>query len=183
MTALLIVEIIGTAKALTVERNIFGVTQIITGVFHLLATLVLSIVFVNLFPLLIKEYILLTLLMLIIVAVVDVLLLHFAKKSNVSARKHFEAEAVIAECEAKVRRLLIENRGTIFASQLESIVEMLTYANRGMINDDDRKLKDKIEEVESLIACNEEEKALEIIKQVQNSLKYRVEVTKKTGSF
>lgn len=183
LTVLLITEIIGTVNALTVGRNIFGVTQIITGALHLLATLVLSIVFVNLFPLLIKEYLLLTLLMLIVVTVVDILLLYFAGKSRAVTQKYMESATTIDECEAKAKLLLIENKGTVFASQLKAIVEMLTYANRGMTGMNDYELLGRIEEIATLISDNEEDKALQAIKQVQNILKYRIETTKKTGSF
>ena len=183
LTGLLLVEIFGTVKALTVNRNIMGVTQIVTGGLHLAATLVLSIVFVNLFPLLIKEYILLSILMFIVVAVVDVLLLYFNEKSQSAAQNYAATASVIDMCEAKARQLWVENKETAFGSQLESIVEMLTYANKAVASINDSDLVAKIDELSTLISNNENDKVTEVTKQIQNMLKLRVELTKKTGSF
>lgn len=183
LTGLLLVEIVGTVKALTVNRNILGVAQIVTGGLHLAATLVLSIVFVNLFPLLIKEYILLSILMFIVVAVVDVLLVYFNGKSQNAAQNYVASASVIDLCEAKVRQLWIENKEAAFGSQLKAIVEMLTYANKAVASTNDRELVAKIEELSVLISNNEIDKVSEVAKQIQNTLKLRVELTKKTGSF
>ena len=183
MTALLLVEILGTVKALTVQRNILGVAQIVTGALHLGATLVLSIVFVNLFPLLIKEYILLSILMLIIVAVIDVLLLYFNNKSQVAAEKYAASASVIELCETKARQIWVENKDATFGDQLEAIVEMLTYANKAVAAPNDGDLVAKIDELGVLIANNESDKVAALAKQIQNTLKLRVELAKKTGSF
>ena len=183
LTGLLLVEIVGAAKALTVNRNIFGVTQIVTGGLHLAATLILSVVFVNLFPLLIKEYILLSILMFIVVAVVDVLLLYFNRKSQSATQNYAASASVIDMCEAKARQLWIENKETAFGSQLESIVEMLTYANKAVASTNDSALVAKIDELSTLISNNENDKVVELANQIRNMLKLRIELTKKTGSF
>lgn len=183
MTTLIIVELLGTAKALIVGRNIFGVTQIITSAFHLLATLVLSIIFVNLFPLSIKEYILLSILMFIFVAVIDVLLLYFNAKSKESSAQNETASSVITLCEQKARQLWIENKEAPFHSELQAIVEALTYANRAVNLSSDSELLAKIENLDSLISKNESENALEEAKQIRKVLKLRIELTKKTGSY
>ena len=183
MTGLLLVEIVGTVKALTVSRNILGVAQIVTGALHLVATLVLSIVFVNLLPLLIKEYILLSILMLIIVAVVDILLLYFNGKSRAVAENYAASASVIDMCEAKIRQLWIENKDAAFSSQLSVIVEMLTYTNRAMASASDMELLTKIEELSSLISNKEVDKLGETLQQIQNILTLRKESTKKTGNF
>ena len=52
---LILAETIGTIKALTVKRTIFAVSNIVTSITHVIAVLALSIVFVNVFPLLIKK--------------------------------------------------------------------------------------------------------------------------------
>ncbi len=183
LTGLLIVEIIGTTKALTVNKSILGVAQIITGGLHLLAALVLSIVFVNLFPFLIREYILISLLLLIAVAVIDVLLLYFNGKAHDAHQKHAESAAVIDACEAQARKLLVENAEAEFGSQLKTVVEMLTYANRGMACSNDNELLTKINEIAVLVSDGETEKIFDAIKQVQNLLQIRKELTKKTGKF
>ena len=183
MLGLLIVEVVGTAKALTVERNILGVAQIITGALHLAATLVLSVVFVNLFPLLIKEYILISILMFIIVAVADILLLYFNGKSKENAKRYISSASLIDVCETKVRQMLLENKDTEVTTHLEPIVEMLTYANRGMAIYGDAELLSKIESLESFIANNDREEISKQAKEIQSKLRLRVELAKKTGSF
>lgn len=183
LTGLLLVEIVGTVKALTVNRNILGVAQIITGGLHLAATLVLSIIFVNLFPLLIKEYILFSILLFIIVSVIDVLLFYFNGKSQSAAQNYAASASVIDMCEAKARQLWIENKEAAFASQLQTVVEMLTYANRSVASANDGALVEKLEDLTTLISNNETDKVSEAIKEIQNALKLRVELTKKTGSF
>ena len=183
MIGLLIVEIIGTVKALATKRNILGVAQLTVAAMHLAATLVISIVFVNLFPLLIKEYILVSILMMIIVAVVDVLLLHFNGKSHIVAEKYAASASVIEMCEATARRLWVENKGAAYASQLEAIVEMLTYTNRAMTSANDTELLAKIEELDTLIAGNEADKLDVALQKIQNILKLRKERAKKTGSL
>ena len=183
MTGLLIVEIIGTVKALATKRNILGVAQLTVAAIHLAVTLVISIVFVNLFPLLIKEYILVSILMMIIVAVVDVLLLHFNGKSHIAAEKYAASASVIEMCEATARRLWVENKGAAYASQLEAIVEMLTYTNRAMSSASDTELLAKIEALDMLISGNETDKLDAALQQIQNILKLRKESAKKTGNF
>lgn len=183
LTGLLLVEILGTVKALTVNKNIWGVAQVVAGGIHLAATLVLSIVFVNLFPHLIIEYVLLSILMLVVVAVADILLLFFNRKSQREAQDYIASASVIDMCEAKVRQLWIENKETAFGSQLEAIVEMLSYANKAVAAANDSDLAAKIDELCTLITNNESDKVLEVAKQIQNILKLRVELTKKIGSF
>ena len=183
MTGLLIVEVIGTVKALATKRNILGVAQLTIAVIHLVATLAISIVFVNLFPLLIKEYILVSILMMIIVTVADVLLLHFNGKFHIATEKYATSASVIEMCESMVRQLWIENKETAYASQLEAIVEMLTYTNRAMTSANDTELLSKIEELDTLITGNETDNLNAALQQIQNILKMRKASAKKTGKF
>lgn len=82
---LLMIEVAGTVKALKIDRNIFGVTNIIVSLIHILVVFGLSLLFVNLLPLLIKQYVLLNMLLFAVVAAIDIVLLYFgarAKESN-----------------------------------------------------------------------------------------------------
>ncbi len=69
---LILAEAIATIKTFTVKRTIFGISNIVTSIVHVIVVLMLSIVFVNLFPLMIKKYILLNILALCILLVVAV---------------------------------------------------------------------------------------------------------------
>jgi succinylarginine dihydrolase len=121
--------------------------------------------------------------MFIVIAVVDVLLFYFNKKSQNAVQNYAASASVIDMCEAKARQLWVENKGAVFASQLEAIVEMLTYANKAVASTNDSNLVAKIDELSTLISINEINKVSEVTAQIQNMLKLRVELTKKTGSF
>jgi hypothetical protein len=60
---------------------------------------------------------------------------------------------------------------------------MLTYANKAVSSINDYDLVAKIEELSVLISNGETEKVAEVAEQIQNVLKLRVELTKKTGGF
>lgn len=85
---LLIAEVIGAVKSLKVNRSILSITTVVVSAIHLLTVLVLSVVFVNVLPLLVKQYVLLNLIILAIVAIIDILLLHFDEIVNKSNQKH-----------------------------------------------------------------------------------------------
>lgn len=72
-------ECIGTIKALNVKKSIFGVANITSSVLHLIAVLIISVIFVNFFLYKIKEYILLNVLLLCVLAVVDVTVGYFGE--------------------------------------------------------------------------------------------------------
>ena len=85
---LLIAEVIGAVKSLKVNRSILSITTVVVSAIHLLTVLVLSVVFVNVLPLLVKQYVLLNLIILAIVAIIDILLLYFDEIVNKSNQKH-----------------------------------------------------------------------------------------------
>jgi hypothetical protein len=119
----------------------------------------------------------------IVVAVIDVLLFYFNGKSQNAAKNYATSASVMNMCEAKAKQLWIENKDAVFAFQLEAIVEMLTYANKAVSSINDYDLVAKIEELSVLISNGETEKVAEVAEQIQNVLKLRVELTKKTGGF
>lgn len=82
LTFLILAEIIGTVKALSIKKTIFGIANITTSVFHIIAVLISSIIFVNILPLLIKKYILLNILALCILLVVDVIIFYFTNQNQ-----------------------------------------------------------------------------------------------------
>ena len=183
LTWLLLVEILGTAKALTVNRSILGTAQLVTSGLHLTATLVLSLIFVNLFPLKIQAYNLISVLLLIVVAVVDVLLVYFNGNARKNAEKYAASASVIDACQAKAQQLLIEHKESVYHSQLNSIVELLTYANRGMAGPNDNEIFTKISDLDNILATDDKDTINEELKSIQNLLKLRIQLTKKTGSF
>lgn len=85
---LLIIEAIGTVKFLKVNRSILSITTVIVSAIHLLTVLILSVVFVNVLPLMVKQYVLLNLIILVIIGIIDILLLHFDEIANKSNQKN-----------------------------------------------------------------------------------------------
>ena len=91
---LIIAECIGTVKALSIKKSIFGVANIAISLFHSLVVLLLSIVFVNAFPFSVKAYILWNLLSLGIMVVVDVIIIYFGGYVESKNNKSSESRAV-----------------------------------------------------------------------------------------
>lgn len=180
---LLSVEILGTAKAITGNRSILGTARLVTSGLHLAAELVLSLSFVNLFPLKIQAYNLISVLLLIAAVMIDVLLAHFDGNARRNAEQYAASAAVIDVCLAKARQLLLENRESAYRSRLNKIVELLTYANRSMAGPDDDAICAKIGELNGLLAAGDEKTIEEELKRIQELLELRVQLTKKTGSF
>ena len=183
LTWLMLVEILGTVKALTVNRSILGTAQLVTSGLHLTATLVLSLLFVNLFPLKIQAYNLISVLLLIVVAVIDVLLVYFNGNARRNAEKYTASASVIDACQAKAQQLLIEHKESVYRSQLNSILELLTYANRGMAGPNDNEIFTKVSDLDNILATDDKDTIIEELKSIQNLLKLRIQLTKKTGSF
>lgn len=69
-------EVMGIAKSLKNNKSIFGVTTITVSAIHLIIVVILALVFVNFFPVLLKQYVLLNLLILAIAIALDILLLY-----------------------------------------------------------------------------------------------------------
>lgn len=74
---LLIAEVIGTVKVLKVKRSILSLTTVVVSIVHLLTVFVLSLIFASILPLLVRQYVLINIIILAIVAIIDVLLLYF----------------------------------------------------------------------------------------------------------
>lgn len=180
---LLLIEVIGTVKSLTISKNIFGVASLITSVIHLGVVLIMSIVFVNVLPLLIDKYILLNLLILSIIAVIDVLLIHFSKKANEDNQKYTNASNVIDECYIKAKQLVMLYENSDYVAGINNIIELLQYSNRTDLCGNELDLLAKIEELESLISTDENERKQLLIEEVQRMLKLRSIQMKKRGSF
>lgn len=78
---LLAAEVIGIVKLLKINGSIFSATMITVSTIHIILVLILSLIFVKFFPLLLKQYVLLNLLVLAMAAAADLLLLYFDGKA------------------------------------------------------------------------------------------------------
>ena len=100
---LIIAECIGTIKAHSIKKSIFGVANITISLFHLLAVLLLSIIFVNAFPFSIKAYILWNLLLLGIMLAVDVIIIYFGGYVESKNDKSAESQSVSDGSDTKAK--------------------------------------------------------------------------------
>lgn len=180
---LLLAEIIGTVKALKIKKGIFGAANMTVSFIHLGAVLILSIVFVNLFPLFIKKYILLNLLMICILLIVDAILLFSAGHISSSNKKIAESQAVIDSCYIKAQSLSIEYQNSDYGKALSEIAEMLKYSDNSTLTNDEITILDKLDEVQELLANNEP--AIERINEIKKLIKLRaIKLTsQKRGDF
>ena len=80
LISIIIAEIIGIIKAVAIKKTIFGISNIIMSFIHIVAVFFISIVFIKLFPFLVREYILLNILLLCVLCIVDVVILYFTNR-------------------------------------------------------------------------------------------------------
>ena len=127
---LILAEGIGTAKAFKVRRTIFGVSNLVTSAAHIAFVLLLSIIFVNLFPLAIKTYILLNILALCVLLLVDVVIVFFTNNVTSQNNKMKESQSVMGCCVEKAASLCVEFSDTDYKKDFDEIVEMFPDAYR-----------------------------------------------------
>ena len=146
---LLITECIGTLKALFVQKNIITQASVFTSGAHLVAVLILSIVFVNFFPLALKTYILLSVLMLCALAAVDLFILHFGKNMSASNKKLKQSQSVLDACYAKAQGLVAVYGQSMHKDDLVAISELIKYSDNSELTDDEATILAKLGELEA----------------------------------
>ena len=146
---LLITECIGTLKALFVQKNIITQASVFTSGAHLVAVLILSIVFVNFFPLALKIYILLNILMLCALAAVDLFLLHFGKNMSASNKKLKQSQSAMDACYAKAQGLVAVYGQSMYKDDLVAITELIKYSDNSELTDDEATILAKLGELEA----------------------------------
>ena len=169
---LILTEIIGTIKAISTEKSIFGVATIVTSIFHLIFVLILSIIYVNIFPLLIKSYVLFNILALCILLMVDVIIIHFAKKIGATNNELAQNQAVADSLKSNAKELLIKYNESDYKKELEEIVDLLDYLDNSTLTGDEVTILNKLEELNNLLEKNDG-KASEKIIDVKNTIKLR----------
>lgn len=181
---LIFAEAIGTIKAFTVKRSIFGASNIVTSMVHIIVVLTLSIVFVNIFPLLIKKYILLNVLALSILLVVDVVIVFFMNYVATQNSKLDESQDVMGYCVEKAASLCREFGDTRYKNDLEEIVELLKYSDNSCLSQDEMNIINKLDEMKQLLTSNDDDIAKKII-EIKNAIKLRsIKVaSSKRGSY
>lgn len=172
LSFLLLSEVIGTIKAFTAKRTVFGISNTVTSVVHLLLVFILSIIFVNIFPLLIKKYILLNVLILCILLAVDVVILYFENCIASQNVKLSECQSVMEVCVEKAVALCLEYNHTDYKKDLEEIVELLKYSDSSFQSQDERIIMSQLDALQQLLKDNSDEISKKII-EMKNIIKLR----------
>lgn len=181
---LIFVEGIGTIKALCIKKSIFGVANIIASLFHLGIVLVVSIIFVNIFPLLIKAYILLNLLALGVILAVDVIIIYFGEYIGNKNKVLSENQAVVDSLYTNAKGLAIEYRESNYSKDLDELSEQLRYSDNSELSNDEVLISEKLEELRKLLSDNDESIPQKIL-EIKNAIKLRSLKIKSTkrGSY
>lgn len=169
---LLVTEAIGTVKALFVKKDMISQATIFTSGAHLVVVLVLSIIFVNFFPLSIKTYILLNVLALCAVAACDLFILHFGKNASASDKKLAKSQGVMGACYAKAQGLVVVYGATEYKGALEEIAEMIKYSDNSELTDDEAVISSKLDELETQLKENGEN-IMGLITDIKNAIQLR----------
>lgn len=178
---LLIVEIMGTIKALKFRNSVLGATTVVVSLIHLGTVLGISIIFINFFPVFLVNYILLNLLLIAIVAVIDILIMHFDCKVAENNKRYEEASFVMDECLRQAESIILEEGTTECKQEINQIVELLKYTNRTELCGTETEILAKIKELHVLI--NTEIDLDDKVNEILSLLKLRSLQIKKCGKF
>ncbi len=182
---LLIAEMIGTIKALKIEGSIFGTANIMSSLIHILVVLGISLVFVNIFPVLVTQYILINLLLIAVIAVTDLVTLYFGTKAKEENKQHASSRALVDECYRKAEEMSITFAQSEHAEGLREISDMLKYSDHTDTCGNEKEILGKLYELRQLFREDGSLQIEEMIKQIQNLIKVRSAQIKqkKKGSF
>lgn len=172
LTFLILAEIIGTVKAFCVKKTIFGIANITTSIFHILVVLIVSIVFVNILPLLIKKYILLNVLALCVLLIVDVVIFYFTNRVALQNASLNESQSVIRFCTEKAASLCVEFHDTAYKKDLEEVVELLKYSDNSGLSQDEMALLNMLDQLQ-LSLKNDDDGIAEQLTKIKNAIKLR----------
>ncbi len=180
---LLVVEVMGTVKVLKFGESILGAAHITLSAIHLAVVLILSILFVNIGPVFIKQYILINLLMIAIVAIIDVWLLYFDTRAKKSNQDYMDSSLSIKKSLHKAQEIMVKYENSEYASELNRLMEGLEYSNRSRLNGTEDEILSGLEELMTLLESSEEAIIKQKINEVQNLIELRSRQMKKSGSF
>ena len=172
LTFLLVSEVIGIIKVLLLKKDITTQTSILTSCAHFLAVLIISILFINLFPLNLKNYILLNVLMLCALATVDLFILHFGKNMSASNKKLALFQGVMDTCYAKAQGLVVIYGQSNYKNDLIEIAELIKYSDNSELTDDEATIMGKLDELEAQLK-EDNENIPSLITETKNAINLR----------
>ncbi|MDO4507868.1 MAG: hypothetical protein Q4B65_00530 [Candidatus Saccharibacteria bacterium] len=165
-------EAISTIKTLVIRKNILTTPNIATSIAYVAATILISIIFVGLFPSLIREYILLNLLVLCILIVADIISLYSTNRIATEDNKLAESQATLRHCADKAASLSIEFGDTDYKEELNDIVELLKYSDNSHLSGDESIILGELDELSSLLENNDDRVKAKIV-EIKKKIKLR----------
>lgn len=172
LTFLVSAEAIGTIKAFSVKRTIFGVANILTSLVHIAVVLIISIIFVNFLPLFIKRYILLNVLALCALLIADVIILYFTNNVAAQNAKMAESQSAMRFCTDKASSMCVEFKDTEYRRDLDEIVDLLKYSDNSSLTQDEMGIMNQLDRLQLLLKNNDDGIAGQII-EIKNAIKMR----------
>ena len=169
---LIFTEGIGTAKALCIKKTIFGTANIVTSLFHLGIVLIMSIVFVNIFPFFINTYVTLNVLVLCILLIIDVIIIYFSEYIGNKNKALSENQAVIDSLYTSVKSLEMEYKESTYSKDLYELSELLKYSDNSALSNDEAVILEMLEELRKLLPDNDES-IPQKISDIKNVIKQR----------
>lgn len=165
-------EAIATYKTLNSKKTILGISTISTSIYHVALVLILSLIYINIFPLHIKSYILINLVLLCVLLIVDKGLMsfdHYISDKNEMLSKN---QLVINALVEKASELVLKYKDTKYKKDLEEIYEILRYSDNTKLTNDEIIISNNLNELDNVLQDGQED-ATDIIKNVKNNVEKR----------
>lgn len=180
---LIIAECIGTLKAMSLKQDIISQASVYTSVLHIIAVLILSIVFVNFLPFAFKPYLLLNILMLCALAAIDLFISHFGKNASADDKKLAQSQNVLLTCHAKVQSLVTVYGQSEYKNDLVAIADLIKYSDNSDLTGDEMVIMNKLDALEAQLK-EEGADIQSLITEIKNAIDLRsikMKTTKRGG--
>lgn len=153
---LIISEVIFIIKAFNLKKAIFALSGIVTSCLHIALVLTMSIVFVDILPLFIKQYVLLNIMALGVLLIVDVLITYFSKRVSIQNVKLSESQSTMQRCLKKADALCVKYNNSDYQKKLQEIAELLKYSDNSCLSGDEKTIMKKLDEVDGVLSGNKD---------------------------
>ncbi|MCI9625350.1 MAG: hypothetical protein HFI90_01055 [Clostridia bacterium] len=145
MLFLLLAEIIGSIKAITCSKTIIGISKITSSIIHVISVLLLSLLFVNVMPFHLKQYLLINMLFLAALIVADTVISFF------DSRMLSSSQAILRGCYTKFEQIRIMNNQPEYETAFKEISELLKYADNSAVSGDEIAVSTQMDELAALL--------------------------------
>lgn len=177
LTFLLVAECIGTIKALLVRKSIIAYSSVLASGIHLIAVILLSLLFVNVLPVLIRTYVLLNILLICALAIIDLFLAHFGKTLSSSNKTLKTSQDTMNACYIEAHKLVVLYEKGAYGKDLIDIAELIKYSDNSDLTGDESVIISKLEELASELQ-KDGEKITSLVSEIKNIIKIRTEKIK-----